>query len=215
MTAPTVGEVMTRTVRAVRDGAGYEEMVDALVSAGVGALPVVDRAGRVLGVVSDRDLLAVVARGVDVPPTSSDTPVTVDANASLVAAARLMAATHVERLPVVSDDGKLIGTVSRRQLLRATQPPDPAQRDELAGPVLRRVLARRAPHVHVEVAGGVVTLTGTTDRRSTAQLVLALARSVPGVVDVVDRVTYAHDDTVTSPRPDPVPNWIAADGGRA
>jgi hypothetical protein len=80
---------------------------------------------------------------------------------------------------VVTDDGKLVGTVSRRQVLQASQPPDATRRDELAGPVLRRVLARRAPHVHVAVADGVVTLTGTVDRRSTAQLVLGLARAVP------------------------------------
>jgi CBS domain-containing protein len=213
MSAPTVREVMTRTVRAVRDGAGYEEMVDALVTAGAGALPVVDGAGRVLGVVSDGDLLAVVARGGDVSvPASWGVPVTIDADTSVAAAARVMDATRMERLPVVGDDGQLIGIVSRRQLLRAALPPDPARRDELAGPVLRRVLARRAPHVHVETAGGVVTLTGTTDRRSTAQLVLGLARSVPGVVDVVDRLTYAADDTVTRPRPGPVPSWFAANG---
>jgi CBS-domain-containing membrane protein len=72
-------------------------------------------------------------------------PVTITPDASLASAVQLMDATRVERLPVVTDDGKLVGTVSRRQVLQASVPPEPAWRDELAGPVLRRVLSRRAP----------------------------------------------------------------------
>ena len=115
---------------------------------------------------------------------------------------------HAERLPVVTADGKLVGTVSRRQVLQASVHLDPVRRDELAGPVLRRVLARRAPHVHVTQADGVVTLTGSTDRRTTAQLALSLARAVPGVVNVVDRIAYAVDDTARLAHPEPTPNWV-------
>jgi CBS domain-containing protein len=201
MTAPTVLGVMTRTVRAVRDGAGYGEMVDALVSQDAGTLPVVDDAGRVLGVVSDWDLLAAVAQGSKVPNVhrASHRPVTITPDASLASAIQLMDATRVERLPVVTDDGKLVGTVSRRQVLQASLPPDPAWRAELAGPVLRRVLAHRAPQVRAVVADGVVTLTGSVDRRSTAQLVVGVARDVPGVVNVVDRIIYLTDDTTRQP----------------
>mgnify|MGYP006321555035 CR=1 FL=1 len=87
----------------------------------------------------------------------------------------------------------LVGTVSRRDLLRAFQRLDRAVCDELAGPLLRRVLALRAPHVHVDVADGVVTLTGSTDRRSTAQVVVDVARTVPGVVDVKDHLLHDCD----------------------
>jgi CBS-domain-containing membrane protein len=97
-------------------------------------------------------------------------------------------------LPVVDPAGGPVGTVARRDVLRASLRLSPAVRNELAGPLLRRVLARRAPHVRVDVADGVVTLTGWTERRSTARLAVTVARAVPGVVDVSDRVTYRHDD---------------------
>jgi CBS domain-containing protein len=207
-----VREVMTRTVRAVREGAGYGEMLDAFASQGAGSLPVVDPAGRVLGVVSDGDLLAAVARAGCVPaasdlPVASRVPVTITPEASVDAAARLMDAARIERLPVVTAAGTLVGTVSRLQVLQASGPPDPVRRDELAGPVLRRVLARLAPDTRAELADGVVMLSGSTDRRSTAQLVLGLARDVPGVVGVVDRLTYAIDDTGRRPRAPRAPRW--------
>jgi CBS-domain-containing membrane protein len=220
VTLPRVREVMTRTVRTVRQGAGYAEMLEALASQGAGTLPVVDPAGRLLGVVSDGDLLSAVARSGGIPappdlPTGSRAAATIAPDASVDAAARLMDATRIERLPVVTAAGTLVGTVSRLQVLQASAPPDPVRRDELAGPVLRRVLARRAPQVRAELTGGVVTLSGSTDRRSTAQLVLGLARDVPGVVDVVDRLTYATDDTRPGPRAPRTPRWGAPSGSTA
>lgn len=202
MVAPTVREVMSRTACAVRDKAAYGEMIDALVTHDVGTLALVDAAGLVVGVVSDADLLAAIARGEDIDATpvpgyrtDGGIRVTIAPDASVVSAMRLMGAARVERLPVVDDHGTLLGTVSRRQVLRAALPPLPSVRDELAGPLLRRVLARRAPRVRAETAGGVVTLTGTTDLRSTARMVLELAGSVPGVVEVVDHLTHTYDDT--------------------
>lgn len=92
MTAPTVREVMTRTMRAVRDGAARGETVDALAARGA------------------------VTISPDVPVDS---------------AVRLMEATRAERLLVVTDDRKLLGTLSRRQVLRASVPQGAGRR---AGP---------------------------------------------------------------------------------
>jgi len=217
MVVAVVRDVMTRRFATVRVGAGYREIIDALVRHEVGAIPVVDKAGRVLGVVSEADLLSDLARAggaaaqaVERPRwhSSGRTPaghvgwdlrpvptVTIAPDASAAAAAELMVAMDVERIPVVDGDGRLVGVISRRDLLRAFLRTDRDVRDELAGPVLRRVLARRAPQVKVDVLDGVVTLTGRTDRRSTAQLALDLARAVPGVVDVVDRLGFRYDDT--------------------
>ncbi len=137
-------------------------------------------------------------------------PVLIAPEVPVSAAARLMDATRLEFLPVVSADGRLVGTLSRGQVRRALPCPDRVRRDELAGPVLRRVLARTAPRVHVDVDEGVVTLTGSTDRRSTAEMVAELARAVPGVAGVVDRITYATDDTGQPPAPCRTPRWAPA-----
>ena len=94
---------------------------------------------------------------------------------------------------------------------QAWSPPDRAGRDELAGPVLRRVLAHTAPQVRVDVNEGVVTLTGSTARRSTAEMVSELARAVPGVVSVVDRIAYANDDSHEPTQTRRAPQWEVAD----
>jgi hypothetical protein len=86
------------------------------------------------------------------------------------------------------------GRQERRDVLRASLQLNPAVRNELAGPLLRRVLARRAPHVRVDGTDGVVNLAGWTERRSTARLAVSLARAIPGVVEVSDRLEYRLDD---------------------
>ncbi|WP_327011864.1 BON domain-containing protein [Dactylosporangium sp. NBC_01737] len=137
-------------------------------------------------------------------------PVTVAPEMSVLSAARLMDATRLELLPVVTSDGKFVGTLTRHQVRQSWSAPDRAGRDELAGPVLRRVLAHTAPQVRVDVNDGVVTLTGSTDRRSTAEMVSELARAVPGVVGVVDRIAYANDDTHEPPPTRRAPQWDVA-----
>jgi CBS-domain-containing membrane protein len=136
-------------------------------------------------------------------------PVMIAPEVSVESAAQLMDATRLDLLPVVTDDGRLVGTVTRGQVRQAMPQADRARRDELAGPVLRRVLARTAPLVCVAVDDGVVTLTGSTDRRSTAEMASELARAVPGVVRVVDRIAYTTDDTGQPPRPARAPRWAA------
>lgn len=198
MAVPAVRDIMTRTVVAVPETADHREIMRALVANDLSVVPVVDAAGRVLGVVAEAHLLTGAtgsARDLMAAPA-----VTIEPDAPVAAAARLMAVTHVGRLPVVDAAGRLVGIVSRRDLLVALQRSDPVVRDELAGPVLRRVLALRAPRVRVEAADGVVTLTGRTDRRSVAQLAVGLARAVPGVLDVVDRLSYELDDTPAAGR---------------
>jgi CBS-domain-containing membrane protein len=237
MVVPTVRDVMSGTVVSVREDAGYREIIGALVDNEVADAAVVDAAGRVLGVVSEADLMPKVGQydeGVapgKVDPRRwrgagrqavdntarelmSSPAVTIGPEASIADAAWLMDTAQVEQLPVVDESRRLIGRVSRHDVLRESLRSDPAVRDELAGPVLRRVLALRAPQVRVGVSDGVVTLTGSTDRRSTAQLVRGLAYAVPGVVDVVDRLQYEYDDTETVPRPRPMsertmilPSW--------
>jgi CBS domain-containing protein len=212
-----VSDVMTADVAAVPLDAGYRDIVDLLERRGIGAAPVVDRGRRVVGVVSEADLLAKVeftaplageatllrprrrqAPGKALADRAADlmtTPaVTVGAAESLSAAARTMAQGDVKMLPVVDDDGLLVGVVSARDLLRVHQRPDAELRAEVVDDVLWQWFQVRPPRVDALVCGGVVTLRGELDQRRQADLAVRLTRGVDGVVDVVDELTYRADD---------------------
>ncbi len=218
MDTAKVRDVMTSNVVAVRERTGYKEIVEVLVGFKVSAVPVLDAEYRVVGIVSEADLLSKaefadehvqaplferrrrrVAREKAAGETASELmtspAITTGPEASVVEAARLMAAERVKRLPVVGDQGRLIGIVARSDLLRPYLRPDDGIRDEVAHEVLGKTMGIRPPEVEVRVADGVVTLHGSVDRRSTATIAVRLARAVSGVVDVVDELAYEHDDT--------------------
>jgi CBS-domain-containing membrane protein len=120
--------------------------------------------------------------------------VTVPASTSLAAAARLMDDEGVKRLPVVDDLGRLIGIVSRGDLLKVRLRPDDEILAEVESDVLRTFLTDDADTVRAAVRDGVVTLTGRVDRISTRDIVDRLIRKIPGVVAVVDEIEYNYDD---------------------
>jgi CBS domain-containing protein len=216
----TVQDVMTHEVVTVRFKTSYHDIVSLMAARGVSAVPVIDEFDRVLGVVSEADLLLkieygsedaprffewgtrkkekVKAHGATAAELMSTPPVTVLPNTSLTAAAKLLDREHVKRLPVINDLGRLVGIVSRRDLLSVYLRLDHEVRDDIAKDVLERVLALDATETQVEVAEGIATLTGKVDRRSTAQIAVHLTRAVPGVIDVVDQLSFTYDDTVVS-----------------
>jgi CBS domain-containing protein len=139
MRTPTVRDVMTTTVVAVRERASYKEIVDDLVAYGVSAMPVLDAGNWVVGVVSEADLLPKAELAGDhlqarlferrrrrTARKNGDTArelmtspaITIGPDASIAEAARLMEAERVKRLPVVNAQGRLVGIVARRDLLR-------------------------------------------------------------------------------------------------
>lgn len=214
----SVRDVMTADVVTVGEAAPYKEIVDTLAAKAVGAVPVVGDGGRVLGMVSEADLLHKMefaglephvhllerkrrrtARSKAAADTARDlmsTPaVVVGPDEPLSAVARLMDTERVKRLPVVEPDGRLIGIISRRDLLRVYLREDKAIAEEVVEQVLLRTLWIEPDTVSVNVERGVVTLAGTVDRRSTVPLVVRLVENVGGVVDVVDHLTYHYDDT--------------------
>ena len=141
MEATSVRAVMTTMVVAVHAGATYDEIAGALDSHGVSAVPVVDARTVVIGVVSEADLLPQVefagddrrprqpedrrralarakASGRTAADLMTEPAITIAPDASIGDAARLMDARRVKRLPVVTDEGVLVGIVSRCDLLR-------------------------------------------------------------------------------------------------
>lgn len=116
-------------------------------------------------------------------------PVTIDPGASLAAAGRVMHRRRVSRLLVVDGQGRLAGIVTRGDLLTVHSRLDAVIRDEVVQRVLRRTLGLPSTAVRVGVDDGVVTLAGRVRRRTTARAAVELARTVPGVTDVIDRLT--------------------------
>ncbi len=219
MSARTVRDVMTSSVVTVKPDTGYKEIVDTLIEAGVSAVPVVDQDRHVLGVVSEADLLhkvefvggttesrmydrlrhraARAKAGGDTAAELMTRPViTINPDATVTEAARLMDEARIKRLPVVDEDSNvLVGIVARRDLLRDYLRPDGSIRDDIVETVLRRTMLLDDSEITVTVEQGVARLRGRTDRRSTAQIAARLVRTVPGVVDVVDQLDYGYDDT--------------------
>jgi osmotically-inducible protein OsmY len=113
---------------------------------------------------------------------------------SIAAAARLMNAEHVKRLPVIDDLGRLVGVVARSDLLKAHLRPDDEIRDDVLSGMLAAYFGHGVDDVDVQVSGGVITLTGRVDQASTADAADHVTRQVPGVVAVVNAITWVWDD---------------------
>jgi hypothetical protein len=106
--------------------------------------------------------------------------------------------SEVGRLLVVDGDNRLRGIVTRSDLLKVHARLDAVIRDEVSHQVLRRTRTIPPGVVQASVDGGVVTLTGHTARKTTAVAASRLTETVPGVIDVVDQLTFDLDDTVTA-----------------
>src|SRR5918999_1135074 len=199
-----VQDVMTTEVVVAHLATPVEQVAGLLADHGLSALPVIDGRGRVLGVVSEADLLGNSQRLADGQTAAAagevmaSPAVTVDPQATVTEAARRMQARGVKRLPVVARSGRLVGIVSRADLLRPLTRPDEEIRwaiEELLGHELLVDPAR----VEVEVRDGIVTLTGQVERRSLIPIMVRLAGATEGVVRVRDWLTFELDDTGLQP----------------
>lgn len=212
----TVRDVMTRTVVTVTDSAPFKEIVEKLAKYGVSGLPVIGPGGGVVGVISEADLMLKEER----PPEMTRSPfegrrrrrertkmwgkvaaelmtspaVTIGPEASVAEAARLMHERQVKRLPVVDENGALVGIVSRRDVLGVFLRPDEEIRDEIVHRVIRGILWLDPRAVHVQVRRGVVTLEGEVDRKGVIPLITELVEGVEGVVAVEVRLGFQIDD---------------------
>ena len=216
-----VRDVMTHSVLSVRREAPLKEVALVLVDHRISGVPVVDVDGAVLGVVSEADLL-MKERGADAvrhrplarflgesresrsqlaklaAVTAGEAmtapAVTIESGRRISEAAALMIARRVNRLPVV-DDGRLVGIVTRADLVRAYVRSD----DELARTIREDVLLRILwldPSVFtVVVTDGVASISGRVERRSTAEMVEQAVSMVPGIMDVHADVTWGLDDS--------------------
>lgn len=212
----TVGDVMTRKVVTVDGLAPFKEVVRLMQEHEVSALPVVDDDGTMLGIVSEGDLILkedpefegrgrlfesrnraaarAKAAGGAAWELMTTPVVSVTAEASLGEAARLMHRHGVKRLPVVDARGRVIGIVSRVDLLKVFLRTDAEIADEIREDVVRRTLWIEPDTIRVMVHDGVATLEGQVEREGLVPVIDRLVSSVEGVVDVDDRLSSIHDD---------------------
>jgi CBS-domain-containing membrane protein len=213
----TVTEIMTRDVVTVRQSASYREIVEALASHRISAVPVVDADGKVVGVVSEADLLHKIefageetrsrvferkqvrearekAGAGSAADLMSAPAIVIGQHESVAAAAKIMDAEGVKRLPVVTLYDKLVGIVSRGDVLRLYLRSDEDIREEVVDEVFVRTLWIDPKDLSIDVKDGVVTLAGAVDRRSTVGLIVSIVSTVAGVVEVVNHLSYHYDD---------------------
>jgi CBS-domain-containing membrane protein len=213
----SVKDVMTRTVVVVRDSTPFKEVVRRMQANRVSAVPVVDEEGRVLGVVSEADLILKEDPYLEGEPhlfegrrhrldrekhaanTAAELmtrpAVTIAPEASLGEAARQMTDHVVKRLPVVGPDARIVGIVSRADLLKIFLRSDAEIGRDIREDVIRRTLWIDPITIRVVVRDGVVTLEGQVERRSLIPVLLGLVHAVDGVVGVEDRLSSFVDDT--------------------
>ena len=207
----TVRDVMSTHVIAAHASATYKELAAMLHYQRVSAFPVVDEDNKVIGIVSETDLLAKVALEGTVPETlqgMSRQPersrvsgltaaelmtrpaVTIGPDALVSHAARLMYNKRVKRLPVVSDDGTLLGIVSRSDVLSVYSKPDEEIRDEVTSELARGHYLPDPGMVGVAVKDGIVTIAGRPETTEDGLDMVAAVRHMEGVVAVRDRLSY-------------------------
>ncbi|MFC4070354.1 CBS domain-containing protein [Actinoplanes subglobosus] len=210
-----VNEVMTEGVVAVTPDTLYRELIALLAAYRINAVPVVDGDRRVLGVVSESDLLLKIefagadrprwfdrrARGLRRKADAMTAGELMTAPAVLVrtttgirTAARRMEQAHVKQLPVVDFEGRLAGIVSRGDLLKEHLRTDEEILADVRAAVHEVTYTESTGHVVAAVDRGAVTLTGRAERWSTTVLVERLVRQVAGVVSVDARLGFDFND---------------------
>ncbi|MFJ8112003.1 CBS domain-containing protein [Streptomyces sp. NPDC096132] len=223
-----VGEVMTVDVVEAHPETSFKDVVRLLDRHRISGLPVVDDDDKVVGVISETDLIRrqaarssdgrvrrfrmrplgrsarradALARATTAKELMSTPAITVHPEQRIADAARLMERHGVERLPVVDEEDRLIGIATRRDLLRVFLRTDEEIGREIHDEVVTRALGLPAHSVVVSVRDGMATLEGAVRHRSDIPLAIRLTYRVDGVVGVVNSLTYRVDDIRPTPTP--------------
>ena len=207
----TVRDVMSTHVIAVRQNASYKDMAAMLHEQRVSAFPVLDEHNKVIGVVSESDLLTKEALEGTVPgmlqsmvsqreharasavtaaELMTKPPVTIGPDEPVIQAARLMYSRRLKRLPVISDDGTLFGIVTRADVLSVYSRPDADIQREIIQDLILGMFACDPARFTVTVADGIVTIEGAPETDVVGRDIIDAARHVEGVVAVRDRLSY-------------------------
>ncbi len=210
-----IKDVMTEDVLTVPTGKTLKETAQLLADTGISGMPVVDDDRNVVGVISEADILfkersperrrggsfawlffpdmieneaKLDARTAG--EAMSAPPVTIGPNRPVGEAAARMLDEGINRLPVVDDEGKLIGIVTRADLVRAFTRSDSELEAEIRTELISRTFWLDPSELEIKVRGGEVSITGEVDTKSDAELLPELIEQVPGVVSVDANLTW-------------------------
>ena len=209
-----VKDVMTSDVVVVGETAGYKEIVAVMRERQVSAVPVLGPGGQLTGVVSEADLLLkeagseapgphvkspgrrrqrAKAAGVTAAGLMTRPPVTIGPEESVAAAARRMRDRRVKRLPVVDEAGRLVGIISRVDVLSVFARPDTEIRNEVVKQIIGEQFAMDPSAFTVTIRSGILTITGQAESRAVAVQLTDALRHVEGVVDLRDRISHPQE----------------------
>lgn len=204
-----VEKLMTSDVVTTRPETSLRDAATLLVQHRISGVPVVDDEGTVVGVLSEADLLVKAGgpasggrllgwlletddgekiRAHTVGEAMSAPPITIRPDRPVHEAARLMAAEGINRLPVVAD-GKLVGILTRADVVRAFTRTDAEIAEEIEQEILRRTLWLEPESVTLLVSDGNVWIEGQVETDADAELLPVFVSRVPGVVSVHASVT--------------------------
>jgi CBS domain-containing protein len=210
-----VRDLMQSDVRTTTPEASLKDVARTLVENRISGMPVCDAEGKVVGVISEGDILfkergrpeqrsaplgwlldggsrtdlkKATARTVGDAMTAP--AVTIRPSSSATAAARLMIEKGVNRLPVVMQDGRVVGIVTRADLVRAFTRQDAEIAIEIQKDILERVLWAEPSAIDLSVCEGEVEVAGELETSTDVEIFEQLVEKVPGVVSVQSRVTY-------------------------
>ena len=216
-----VHELMTEKVLTIGPEAPIKDVAKILVDNGISGLPVCDIEGHVLGVVSEGDILYkehdpregrpggplrwlvegtsdstgyLKAAAVTAGTAMTSPAITIAPYESVSQAARIMCERHVNRLPVVKDE-RIVGIVTRADLVRAFTRGDAEIEREIREDVLQRIMWIDTGKIDVSVQRGRAALQGRLYTRGDVELLTALVGRIPGVVAVDSTVTWDLDDS--------------------
>lgn len=229
-------DLMTRDVISIGADAPLKEAARRMIEAEVSGLPVTDADGKLLGVITEADFVATEAdrrsrrpagllrflyKEVELPneerfvgDVMTTDVVVLQEGADHAEAARLMQTERIKRIPVVDEQRRVVGLVSRSDILRVFARSDSEILDEIEGDVIRRVLWIDPKRVEIRSDNGNVVLRGRLETRSDAELLAELAGRVDGVISVENHLEFEIDNLkldMTGIPPGSVPrrNWTA------
>lgn len=197
-----VVDLMTTDVISVTTGTGLREAARLMFRNRVSGLPITDDSGALVGIITEADFLKLEVerqegtrdQGDTVADVMSRGVVTVQPEVEIYEAAKIMAVQEVRRLPVIDEEGRLLGVISRADIVSIFTRPDDVIEDEIREDLLRRVLLIDPDGIRIGVVNGVVTLDGEVATRNEASMLEELTNRLDGVLRVESKLTWAEDD---------------------